>query len=282
MGEGGLRTNIDFSIVQKKVSHLKKRTHDFRSELVRIFSDENSTIKTEFLNERRICNVDLSWIVAPDLDQFSIEFHEIIHGHRTILDNLIFLIANDSSPELTKKQKKQLTFPLFRTDTDWGNGNATIELLRARCDPKFLELIKHLQPFSSNVYFGNGLISPKPLLLLHELDIADKHHLPKIVISKLNALKMNAEILFFSEEETDVPSCEIFGDAFFSGGIIQSFTSTFPIKKIGCRIDIVGLLGIDEFNLLELLGSFEFLTETVVLNFIGINDLEDWESPGQL
>ncbi|MEE9387707.1 MAG: hypothetical protein V3U96_03790 [Paracoccaceae bacterium] len=277
-----MRTNIDFSIVQKRALHLRKRTQNFQSELVRVFSDENSTIKTEFLNERRICNVDLSWVVAPDLDQFSIEFHEIINGHRAILDNLIFLIANGSSPKLTKKQKRQLSFPLFRTVSGWEKGNATMDLLRAQCDPKFLELIKHLQPFRSNVNFENGQNSQNPLLLLHELDIAGKHHVPKIVISKLNTLKVNAEILFFSEEETDVPSCELFGDAILSGGIIQTFTSTFPIKKIGCRIDFAGFLGIDDFNLLELLGSFEVLTETVVLNFIGFNDLEDWESPEQL
>jgi len=142
VGGFGLKSQVDFSSVKKKADHYSKKADVLLQEISKIYTDGKYKITTELSAHRKTCDISLTWLPVLNFENFSIEFFFIIHGFRTVLDNLIFCTILNVVPKISDHEKKQIYFPIIKSEDKWSNNN-TVLLLTKYCDPKFLNLLEN-------------------------------------------------------------------------------------------------------------------------------------------
>ena len=137
------------------------------------FSGKNSKGK-------KVVTYTLTFTNQPDSVGWGILLGELAHSLRSSLDNAIFALST------TKTNKVE--FPIFDNEVNYGA--AIVEKLNGITNQTILDYVKAKQPFNESDPTSH------PLYLLHKLNNADKHRLPKFVLLHPSELDTKLEIEF--------------------------------------------------------------------------------------
>lgn len=180
----------------------------------------------------------LSWEVRarlpqpPPLAEWSLIAGDAVHTLRSALDVLVW--ANSAGSSLEPKQREKIGFPLVQDEVDW-RGEWGRKL---RSVPDHVaDRIRDCQPFNrpAEEVAGDGL------LLLHDLDIRDKHRLALETAAVLAEFSFQHGVEFHDEDAAarNVPPNVTFHQApLEDGALVAEGRTKDPIAKIRGSINL--------------------------------------------
>lgn len=193
------------------------------------------------LPDRLGYEIRLTSVDQTSVDQFGFPVGDCVHNLRSTLDNLAFaLVKLRSDPP---QAPKDIHFPLYITERDF-NKNAKRMLEQVR--PLVAYTLGAIQPFQRQGRVQNGVSEgmPKddPLVLLHRINVGDKHHVPVQVTISPSTLTFKGNVKFASSEDADrniPPDTEIMlplrvGDVFFRHRTVT------PLVSVNNNFEITG------------------------------------------
>jgi hypothetical protein len=256
-------------------SNQVKRLERAKEQSVQLDSLTQGWIDTTPINGfAKIANDRLSWKLIlrvktePNLAEWGLLFGESIHNLRSLLNNLVVVIAKDNGVSDPKKLKS-LQFPICGSEEEWSKQKKRISSLPL----KYQETIKDIQPLQR---FKEGLTPEQDcLLILRNLSNEDKHQIQ--IKPKLETLDMfHGNSVEFESTEAATKNCppnvEILTPTFKNGAtlLIQK-TSTRIVKvkgsfKFSSEIQVI-VPNIGAFGLTKILKAVCYYTEEI-LNYI--------------
>lgn len=125
--------------------------------------------RPEFSDDRRVVTFHAALATSPPAHEWSLAFGDAIHNYRSALDALAWAMANLDGKHPDPQHEKHIYFPMKRTLEAFEKEAST----RLSSVPGFiLERMARVQPYhvKAGVEVEDGVA-----LILHDLDIADKH-----------------------------------------------------------------------------------------------------------
>lgn len=184
--------------------------------------------------EATIAEDRLSWEVRMRLDEplppyaWALIAGDAIHNLRSALDVLVWSHAQPAM--LTGPQQQALCFPVVSKPDPQIWANAKRYKLRT-LRPDIVDRIEKWQPVNRTTIGGE----PDPLLLLHTLDIDDKHRLPLSTEPHLDWLDGQQQVEFADDEAAErnaPPDMTIHEAPLADGALLLSGRTKDPITKL--------------------------------------------------
>jgi hypothetical protein len=212
----------------------------------------------------------LAWSVrvrlgnAAPLAEWALLMGDVVHNLRAALDVLIW--ANAETDNLEPRQRRELGFPLVSVEAEWADKSA--RLLRG-VSPIVVERVRACQPFQLPLVER----SSHGLLVLHELDVLDKHRLALSTTASaaLQDMALDHTVEFADDaaaERNVPPDVTVHKAALVDGALLISGKAKDPITKIHGTMALQYQLGITTdhgfMGLLELLQLLSSQTSEVV------------------
>jgi hypothetical protein len=191
------------------------------------------------LPDRLGFEIHLKALAKAAVDQFGLPAGECLHNVRSALDNLTYALARlkcDPPPK-----PRYIQFPISVTAADFAQN--TKGLLPQLPDAAATAL-RDIQPFqrSGRTQDGvcEGMPQDDPLLLLHRINISDKHRAPVAATLATSAMNFAGGVEFASEEaagQNVQPNIEVIlplreGEVFFR------WRTKNPIVKVNQTFDV--------------------------------------------
>jgi len=140
--------------------------------------------------DRLSFEVRLRMQLAPPLSEWTLILGDALHNLRAALDVLVWSFAEPDAMNVS--QQKGVGWPIVTDSDKWTEAAAS----KLRSVPSHVvEQIKLVQPF-------NGEAADRErdgLLLLHNLDIMDKHRLTVTASARLNEMQVQHSVEFYDE-----------------------------------------------------------------------------------
>ena len=135
------------------------------------------TTEGELLPGRLGFQIRIAEMDELSIEAFSFPAGECLHNLRSALDNLAYAMARLKKDPPDKP--KAIEFPISLTEQAF---NQTTKRMLPQLPSDIADALRAMQPFQragrvlNGVY--EGMPSDDPLLLLHRINISDKHHVP--------------------------------------------------------------------------------------------------------
>ncbi|UVK96066.1 hypothetical protein LOY49_12310 [Pseudomonas atacamensis] len=193
-------------------------------------------------------------LVVKGLQGFSVEdiamqVGECAHNLRSALENMAYALARlKSDPPAAIKQ---VAFPIFISRQDYEDRWPAGKLERI-FQADAIDVITSIQPYG-RTGGGDGHPENDPLHLLSNLNNADKHRLPNLVLCAQQKIDFTGTLKYRSEEEAkaDGPPNTVFNiDPLVPGMTLLDVTTNHPI------VNICGSFNIEGRIMLELDGQY--------------------------
>ncbi|UZE14753.1 hypothetical protein [Pseudomonas sp. B21-053] len=222
-----------------KLNRSARQIENINKEFERVGSNVDVDFTTEINQDRLGFALKINGFKKLELDDLSVQIGECAHNLRSVLDNLAYALARlKSDPPLAPNQ---IAFPIFLEEKDfivrWPKNK-----LEKFFDSEIIEVIRNIQPFNRKGG-EEGLPVNDALIVLSNLNNADKHRLPNLVVFSQENIKFNGRIEYKSEEDcfNDGPPNFSFNCApIVRDFILLEAKTLFPIVKINGGFEISG------------------------------------------
>jgi hypothetical protein len=159
--------NARFKAIYEKLDRADENICNFDLEINRFFQESDYPTIPQNNRETMLKAVDYHR-ERPIPLRFSVLAGEIIHHLRSALDYLMWQL---SSEEYRRKSPTLIQFPVRRTRPTTEKEIASYEgMVKGITNPVLGQWIEDLQPYKSS-----DSVTNEPLLILHKMDIIDKH-----------------------------------------------------------------------------------------------------------
>lgn len=196
---------------------------------------------------------------APPLSEWTLMLGDALHNLRAALDVLVWSFAEPGA--MNVNERKSIGWPLITNPDKWTEAAAS----KLRSVPSHVvQQIKLVQPFNREVADRER----DGLLLLHELDIMDKHRLALTASAQLNEMQVQHSVEFYDEAAAGrnvPPNVTITADAPLEDGSLLLRSETVdPIEKINGAFQLTYLFGVQtDLTFVGVLQLLDMLTEQV-------------------
>lgn len=178
----------------------------------------------------KIADDRMSWTLSvaidktPPVTEWGLWFAEIIHDLRSVLDNIVWVIAHAHG---VPTRPNRLEFPIVSDSTKWAQASGKISEVPDHAKT----YIESIQPFKTGQ--ENSVIRGA-LRLLNELDIQNKHHAPVIAgVSGPQTVRNEWKIVYKEDPSpSEVSTVKVSPFKFEDGWVVWHQTVPKPIKKV--------------------------------------------------
>lgn len=211
-----------------RVARAEQHAHDLVARHVVWAVGAQPAVDVTYSNDRLTAYVKVGVVGAPT-NELALCVADCVHNLRASLDGLAWELAHLDGA--APKAEKGIYFPVCETKEAWGRAIQSLETI----PPVALERIESLQPYNDT--------APNPrLLVLHRLDILQKHH--QGIRANHRPQKISLEDAAYTfidpvEEERaeDVLTVSLVPDSFApDGSIIVEIASKYPIESMNLPV----------------------------------------------
>lgn len=158
---------------------------------------------------------------------WSLDLGDALHNLRSAFDAVAWGMAHFKDAEPARP--KSVYFPICVDEKQWKKAcNDWV----GEINPEFQERLRILQPFT---HMQTGAESP--LLMLHDLDIQDKHRDILTVSADVHEINLGGSFEYLDHDNQAVPRLEMFSDVRFSDGVVLgTIHAGAPIRTVGQMI----------------------------------------------
>ncbi len=178
---------------------------------------------------------DMKNLIVP-IENWRLDFGEIVYTLRSTLDNLIFFCATlHLDPP---KQPRSLYFPIF---TDAQDFSKQAKKASSQLDPIVSELVEKIQPYHREKSEVEGSSEADPLFILNCLSNFDKHRMPIPFLVPPQEISFQQSCQFYSDEDASAnipPNVVIHVDALEHGKTVMEYITNCPIKVATGKFEI--------------------------------------------
>lgn len=156
-------------------------------------------IEAKMAPDRHSYDLIVTGVDFDKLASLGLNVGNCIHDLRACLDNLVFALArlHKDPPE----DPVQIYFPIFQDEEQFDKRAART---MRQISPLMCEAIRSVQPFQRKGRVVNGVSegmpADDPMVLLHELEISDKHRIPLSLAMFPEQAGFDASVKFYNEE----------------------------------------------------------------------------------
>lgn len=201
--------------------------------------------KAEYLPDRLGYKLILqSFVEAPPLEQWALMTGDCVHNLRSALDNLAFALA------LLKRdppaRPADIYFPVF---DDAERFKVKADRTLNQLPDEAVQLLTAFQPFHRGAH-----VKRDALLLLHHLDIHDKHRLPQVVLFAINQGNHVVQMEFASEADAEAavpPEATVHGGSIEPGSSLIEIRVKRPIARLTGNVNVEAVPAIQTLVALE-------------------------------
>ncbi|MBU1075452.1 hypothetical protein KJ705_05200 [Patescibacteria group bacterium] len=190
--------------------------------------EENYSFEPKISDDRLSWSLVLKVSKQPPTDDWGFMLSEVIHHLRSVLDNIVVMIAQ-STKQLTSKEMRSLQFPITVSNEDWQMKKSWVAIL----PEKYQKAIENIQPFQ-RIQEGKTA-DQDPLLLLRELNNSDKHHIQIKPIIQQMEINHGFTVEFHSEEDAAKnvpPNIHVYMPAFVDNALLLKQETVSKIAKL--------------------------------------------------
>ncbi|QXP74310.1 hypothetical protein H0I31_09020 [Tenacibaculum sp. AHE15PA] len=258
----------------KKIDLKLKRAFEHINSILADFekwSSENQIdCRCEFLPDKKGFKIIVdSTLELVEIEKWELDFGDCIHNLRSLLDNLIYLLALKVKSPPDKPSK--LKFPIYYKEQDFINQTRQLLIQLPQSVSEKLKLIQPFQRENNNV---EGTPQDDPLYLLNSISNIDKHRIPLEFELPPDSLEQSGQIKFRTDEEATLncpPNVKIFIDNITKGGVIMEYLSNHPLKEVSgdfkFKTKPMTVINGKKYEVLKLMPYLLWYTELVVNQF---------------
>jgi hypothetical protein len=207
----------------------------------------------------------------PPKDHWGLLIGECCHNLRSALDNLAFALARLKCDPPDKP--KDIAFPIFEDESKFENSSR--KGLK-QMQPDAASLIQRLQPFQVSRPGASLTPNTERLVLLRELNNADKHSVPKVIVFPIIETRHAVTIKFSSHDDLQAnePAAMIaHHDPLEPGSVLLEYRSKRGIEPIDSIPQVTFLVAMETMHKPEpvekTLNELNDCTASVVEKFRG-------------
>jgi len=205
----------DFSGIDEKLKRANENIFNLNSEIEGFFKDGEYPVIPEHDRETLLEAIQYhkNRFIPP---RFSVLSGEIIHHFRSCFDHIIWIFSDGPKDNIRK-----IEFPVFERPPNNDSRKLYNGKVHAVADKRVLAQIDLLQPYNSADPFDD------PLLIIHNLDIVDKHR--ELVMgfntgARIFPTAMQPIIEAYERAHTELDEAHL-AEQFKAYGILQPFVS---------------------------------------------------------
>jgi hypothetical protein len=222
-----------------KIARAQQHRHDLVGRFAAWAGTSRPHPEASIADDRLSYEVRVRMRHAPPLEEWSLILGDALHNLRSALDVLVWALAEPAS--LSEAQRRRVMWPVVVDPKKWADA-ASRSLASVPAD--VVTRIGQCQPFNR----------PEPerdrdgLLILHQLDITDKHKLSLSAKAQATNAAVEHSVEFHDEAAAArnvPPDVTIVSEApALDGSTIWSGRTTDPIKKIEGKLDLTYQVGV--------------------------------------
>lgn len=262
-----MSTQLDRS-VNLKLARASKQGEDLSASIAFWGSENPITADCKLRNERLGFQLILrEFGNPPPLEEWGLIFGECVHNLRSALDNLTFALARVRQDP--PQRPNRIAFPIHEDKTKFqNNGRSYIDQL----PPTAADLIEKLQPFQRDGSEEVGTPDRDPLVLLQELNNADKHRVPALVLVAPKEITHEVGVVFLSDEDGSAntpPDTTVWGGPLAPGVVLLEWRTTKPVVSVSGGVTAKATVAIQHNGntlpvgaTLKALGQYTYLVVT--------------------
>lgn len=122
--------------------------------------------RAEYSDDRKTAVLRAALPSSPNVDDWTLRYADAVHNFRAALDGLAWEVAHLDDMKPTARAARKLYFPLAKTREQWED---TVGQTLSSVPADVLTRIESVQPFMAVNQ------EAMPMLLLHSMDLQDKH-----------------------------------------------------------------------------------------------------------
>lgn len=248
---------------ESKFNALKNSIEEWRSENE---LDLISELRPNRHGINLICNMDG---ISVPIENWRLDFGEIIYMLRSALDNLIFHCARRQvDPPSTPRS---LYFPIFKDAQQFSKkAKATLSQL----EPEISELVEKIQPYHREKPEIEGTPDFDPLVSLNILSNLDKHRMPVPFLVPPNEIAFNQTCEFYSDADAEAnipPNVIIHAEPLVHKKVVIEYITNCPVKQVSGNLHIKAKVVVEVNNtrreLFEILAQLIWYTGLIIAEF---------------
>lgn len=202
------------------------------------------TLESELRPERRGVNIKCNMQdLSVPIENWRLDFGEIIYTLRSALDNLIFYCASRHNDP--PKSPRTLYFPIFAKSNEFEKRARNI---LSQLEPEVVELLEKIQPYHRKKPEVEGTPEIDPLVTLNFLSNLDKHRMPIPFLVPPQEISFQQCCHFYSDEDASAnvpPNVIVHVDALTHGKIVMEYITNCPIEMAAGKFAIKAKVAIE-------------------------------------
>nr|WP_299031110.1 hypothetical protein [uncultured Tenacibaculum sp.] len=252
--------------LKRAVEHINKILVDFE----KWTSINTIDCKCEFLPEKKGFKIIVdNTHELVKVEEWELGFGDSIHNLRSLLDNLVYLLALKVSNPPEKPNK--LKFPIYKNEHDFIS--QTKQLLIQLPD-SVSDKLKLIQPFQREREDVEGTPQDDPLYILNSISNIDKHRVPLEFELHPDSIEQSCQVKYRTEEEASLncpPDVKIYIDNITKGGVIVEYLSNHPLDEVlgdfKFKAKPMVIINEKKYEVMNLMPYLVWYTELVINEF---------------
>lgn len=228
-------TKDRYERVLARMAHTEARVTQTLQEIVQWTTVAKIVGAVEFLPGKLGYELRATGLQQEKVTALGFTAGECFHNLRSILDNLCVSLAylHADPPSAPKK----LYWPIYLRESDFRK--RALEILDQVSPQVALEL-ERVQPFQRQGRQGEGWPSDDPGLLLHAIDVDDKHYTPLVVSLNVDEMTFGASAEFETDEGAtlSMPPSVTITTPIREGEVFLRWDTNGPLAKAAGKFDV--------------------------------------------
>jgi len=246
-----------------KILNLKKSIDDW-------CDDNILTLDSKLRPQRQGLNLTCNMQnISVPIENWRLDFGEIIYTLRSTLDNLVFFFAKQHLDP--PKKPRSIFFPIYTDENQFSKG---ANVIISQLPPEVSTLIEKIQPYHREKQNVEGAPEFDPLVSLNFLSNLDKHRMPIPFLVPPQEITFNQSCEFYSDtdaESNTPPNVIIHVDALVHEKLVMEYITNCPIKQAAGEFHIKAKVVIEVNNnnreLFEIMEQLTWYTRLIVVEF---------------
>jgi hypothetical protein len=263
----------NFDKLFQRLEHVDKKISQFLETVKAQVANSHAIVNPKVDASHKKAEFILSIPNPPSMEVLGLEFGEILHHARSILDNAVVNFALHSLPGIDHEKLKNLQFIICTTDAEWNKSKNRLSVF----PEKTINEIRRMQPFNG---FGNYVDGSDNLFtILRDLDNTDKHYLQ--MIPDVNQIEANFNFTIQFEDEkaainAGAPRTTVLNPEFKDGVKLFEIEVDSPMKSIGgnygVKAELVFEHGGRRHNATSVVTQLCYATKVIIDSFQVLDD----------
>lgn len=249
--------SIDFKAQEKWYAHSDRQAKKLTSSIDEWIQSEPVFLTAKKDEDRLGWSLFVNGRSSPPLDDWGIEFGQVVNSLRSILDSTLATITENTKQAADKQTKIQ--FPIADTRKEWSRQKKWVEHL----PEKYIERIEKAQPYN---WAKEGEVHKNLLLILNKLSNRSKHVMYPDLSVAINELSHYWSMEFETVEDAAKsipPDVEITIPDYIKGGVMLRQRTKGRIAHVNGKHQVSLVMKI------EAIGEHYEVTE--LLSNLGVN-----------